>query len=91
MVRFLPRAGFPFPAVPHDADVNIVGKLLREPEKRLGLCSIHNNELHGTFQNASRAPRAQRGVKVHKCNNLQVSRRESALKIRVRDWHIFDD
>jgi hypothetical protein len=47
MVRFLPRTSLPFPAIPHDADVNVVGELFGEPEKRLGLGSIHNNKFHG--------------------------------------------
>jgi hypothetical protein len=47
LVRFLSRAGLPFPAIPHDADVDIVGELFGKPKKRLGLCSIHNNQFHG--------------------------------------------
>ncbi len=47
MVRFLPGTSLPFPAIPHDPDVDIVGELFGQPEERLGLCSIHNNKFHG--------------------------------------------
>jgi hypothetical protein len=49
MVRFLSHAGLPFPAIPHNADIDIVGELFGKPEKRLRLGSIHNNELHDAF------------------------------------------
>ena len=46
MVRFLPLAGLFFPAIPHNADVHIVGELIAQPVKCVGLRSVHNNEFH---------------------------------------------
>lgn len=61
LVRFLPRTSLPFPAIPHDPDVNIVGELFGEPEKCLGLCSIHNNKFHGLSRMVNgHAPMASR-------------------------------
>jgi hypothetical protein len=70
LVRFLPRAALPLPAIPHDPDVDIVGELFGKPEKRLRLGSIYNNQFHGTLQNASRAPCAVNGLIRLEISNL---------------------